>query len=227
MDESDLATTNRTVATRDAALDTAGEPTDHEMAPAAPEPRPAPSILDPAASPSTATGEVPTTTGRLAVPAASDAPDTGPEAVPSVAHIGGHPLHPMIVPLPIGALVGAFVADIAYARTRDPFWARSARHLTDAGIATGLLAGIVGATDFGGRERIRRRPEAWIHAGGNAAVLGLAVVARILRGRDERAAARGAGLVLSAAGAGLLGLTGWLGGELSYRHRIGVTRSAR
>jgi uncharacterized membrane protein len=224
MDETDLAT-NRTVATRDAAVDTAVEPTDHEMAPAAPEPQPAPTILDPAASPSTATGEVPTATGRLAAPDALDEPDAGPDAVPSVAHIGGHPLHPMIVPLPIGAFVGAFVADVAYARTHDPFWARSARHLTDAAIVTGLLAGALGATDFSGRERTRERPEAWLHAGGNAAVIGLAVAARMLRGRDERAAARGAGLLLSGASAGILAVTGWLGGELSYRHRIGVTRS--
>jgi uncharacterized membrane protein len=223
MDETDL-TTNRTAATRDPVTDASVPTADHEMAPAAPEQRPAAGNLDPAASPSTAAGELPSTTGRLTAPVDLDDTDMGPEAVPSVANLAGHPLHPMIVPLPIGALVGAFLSDVAYARTGDPFWARSSRHLTDAGIVTGSLAGLLGATDFSGRERTRELPQAWLHAGGNAAVLGLAVVARALRGRDERGAARGAGLVISATSAAILGVTGWLGGELSYRHRIGVTR---
>ena len=87
------------------------------------------------------------------------------EAIPSVAAIEGHPLHPAIVPLPIGAFIGAFVADLAYARTGDRFWARGAHVLSVAGVATGLLAGALGATDFVGRDRIRSRGSAWIHAG--------------------------------------------------------------
>jgi uncharacterized membrane protein len=131
----------------------------------------------------------------------------------------------MIVPLPIGAFLGAFVSDVAYARTNDPFWARSARLLTDAGIVTGLMAASLGAVDFTARERIRRLPASWAHAGGNAAVLGLAVLSRVIRQRDERTAVMSGGLALSATAAALLGITGWLGGELSYRHRVGVMRS--
>ncbi len=225
MDETDL-TANRTVATRDPAVDATAVSADHEMAPAPTEPRTASPTLNPVATP--ASGAPAAAIGR-SVPTTriggDDHEDAPTAAVPSVAAIAGHPLHPMIVPLPIGAFVGAFLSDVAYARTHDPFWARSARHLTDAGIVTGLLAGALGATDFSGREQIRRRPEAWLHAGGNAAVIGLAVVARALRGRNERAAAGGTGLLLSATGAAILGVTGWLGGELSYRYRIGVTRS--
>jgi uncharacterized membrane protein len=150
--------------------------------------------------------------------------DPGPAPVESAAALARHPLHPMIVPLPIGAFVGAFVSDVAYARTHDPFWARSARLLTDAGIVTGLVAASLGAVDFTGRERIRRLPASWAHAGGNAAVLGLAVLSRLIRQRDERAGVMSGGLALSATAAALLGVTGWLGGELSYRHRIGVMR---
>jgi uncharacterized membrane protein len=144
------------------------------------------------------------------------------ESVQAVAAIDGHPLHPVVVPLPIGAFVGAFAADVAYLRTHDRFWARSARVLTAAGLATGALAGTLGAVDFTGRRRIRRHASAWVHAGGNAAVLGLALASIALRGRDERAAVARGGLAISAASAGLLLLTGWLGGELAYRERIGV-----
>ncbi|HEV7810533.1 MAG TPA: DUF2231 domain-containing protein [Candidatus Limnocylindrales bacterium] len=145
------------------------------------------------------------------------------EPVPAVAAIDGHPLHPMIVPLPIGSFVGAFVSDLAYLRTGDPFWARSARYLTGAGIVTGLLAGSLGAMDFTGRRRVRSHAGAWVHAGGNLAVLGLAVVSESMRSRDERGAAANGALAISALSAAILGVTGWLGGELSYRARIGVT----
>jgi uncharacterized membrane protein len=42
--------------------------------------------------------------------------------VESTARIGGHPIHPMIIPLPIGLLVGALAADLAYLWTEDAFW---------------------------------------------------------------------------------------------------------
>jgi len=37
---------------------------------------------------------------------------THEDGVRSTAAINGHPIHPMLVPLPIGALVGAFVTDL-------------------------------------------------------------------------------------------------------------------
>jgi uncharacterized membrane protein len=142
--------------------------------------------------------------------------------VEAVAAVDGHPLHPVIVPLPIGSFVGAFVSDLAYLRTGDRFWARGARLLTASGLATGLLAGSLGAIDFTGRRPIRRHPSAWVHAAGNLAVLGLAVGSLGLRGRDERAAIGKGGLAISASIATILLVTGWLGGELAYRERIGV-----
>ena len=152
---------------------------------------------------------------------------TGPEPIESLAAIDRHPLHPSVVPLPIGAVVGTFVCDLAFARTRDPFFARGARHLTDAALVTGVMAGALGAMDFTGRERIRRIDAAWFHAGGNILALGLMAAGRIARQRDERAAVVPLGLALSATAAMILGVTGWLGGELSYRHRVGVIPDAR
>ncbi len=54
-----------------------------------------------------------------------------------------------------------------------------------------------------------------------AAVLGLTVANLALRRGDDRRVSR-LGLGMSAAGAGLMAVTGWLGGELTFRHRIGV-----
>jgi uncharacterized membrane protein len=144
------------------------------------------------------------------------------EPVQALAAVDGHPLHPVVVPLPIGAFVGAFVADLAYLRTRDRFWARGARILTVAGLGTGLLAGSLGAIDFTGRRPIRRHPAAWVHAGGNLTVLALGLASLALRGRDERRSVAKGGLAISASIATILLVTGWLGGELAYRERIGV-----
>jgi uncharacterized membrane protein len=143
--------------------------------------------------------------------------------VPSLAAIAGHPLHPAVVPLPIGALALAAVSDIAYARSGDTSWARTSRFLIGAGVASGAVAAALGATDFLGRPAIRRRPEAWFHAGGNVMAMGLSIANLALRARDARHAVVPAGLALSVATGTMLLVTGWLGGELSYRHRIGVT----
>jgi uncharacterized membrane protein len=145
--------------------------------------------------------------------------------VPSVAQIAGHPLHPVVVPLPIGMFVGALVADLVYTRTHDRFWARAAHSMAAAGVGTGLLAGALGATDLVGRDRIRSRGSAWIHGLGNLAAVGLGAGSVLLR-RDKRPEVIvPRGLAVSSAIVGILGVTGWLGGELVFRHRIGLSES--
>jgi uncharacterized membrane protein len=39
------------------------------------------------------------------------------DAIPSTASIGGHPIHPMLIPFPIAFLSGAVVTDIVYTTT--------------------------------------------------------------------------------------------------------------
>ena len=78
--------------------------------------------------------------------------------IPATAAIAGHPLHPLLVTLPIGFLIGAFLSDIAFYSTGDAFWARASAWLIGAGLVTGVLAAIAGLVDFLGSERINRRP---------------------------------------------------------------------
>lgn len=147
------------------------------------------------------------------------------DAIESLAAVAGHPLHPALVPLPIGAFVGALASDLAYAATGDAFFARASRLLTGAAVVTGLASGALGAIDFLGRSRVRSHTAAWVHAGGNLAALGIGAASLALRARstaDEKAQVLPAGLALSVAAGAVLLVTGWLGGELSYRHRIGV-----
>jgi uncharacterized membrane protein len=147
-------------------------------------------------------------------------------AVPSTAAIAGHPIHPMLIPLPLAFLVGAFGADIGAWLTNDPFWARAALWLTGAGVVLGLLAAIPGLIDFTTKKRIRDHQSAWVHGIGNIVVVTLAVISWWLRRDDPLDAVLPWGITLSAIITLMLVITGWLGGELSYRHKIGVMREA-
>jgi uncharacterized membrane protein len=147
------------------------------------------------------------------------------EGVRSTAALGGHPVHPMLVPFPLAFLTAVLGTDLAYMRTRDPFWARASEWLLRAGLVSGAAAAVFGAADWTTIRQARSGAAGAagvVHAAGNAAALGLAYAnLHRRRGRREVAVVQG-GAALSAAVAGILGVTGWAGGELSYRHGIGV-----
>ena len=146
----------------------------------------------------------------------------GHEGVTSTAAIAGHPLHPAMIPFPIAFLTGALLADIAFWQTGGAFWARAAMWLVGAGLVMGALAAVLGLIDFLTIERVRRLTIGWVHFIGNAAALLLSLVNLWLRLGDPAAAVLPWGLVLSAVVGLILVVTGWYGGELAYRHKIGV-----
>ena len=149
----------------------------------------------------------------------NDAPREG-SVHRSTASINGHPLHPMVVPIPIGLLAVAAASDLAHLLTGDAFWARASRWLIGGGLLGGLVAAVLGMVDFR-TIRAARGPVGTAHAAGNATILGLSGVSLLLR----QGAPRGVpvlAMALSAVASGMLALTGWLGGELSFRHGIGV-----
>jgi uncharacterized membrane protein len=74
----------------------------------------------------------------------------------SKAAIGNHPIHPLLVPVPIGAFFLALVGDIAYLRTADPFWYRFSGVAINLGITFALFAAAVGAVDYLGLRLSRR-----------------------------------------------------------------------
>jgi uncharacterized membrane protein len=66
----------------------------------------------------------------------------------SIASIGGHPIHPMLVPFPIVCFVGAFVTDLVYWRSMSFIWATFSVWLLTAGLIMAAAAAIVGLIDF-------------------------------------------------------------------------------
>jgi uncharacterized membrane protein len=131
----------------------------------------------------------------------------------------------MLIPLPIGFLVGTLASDLAFWGSADAFWARASFWLLAAGVVTGLLAAVFGFIDFVSIERARR-PAGWAHFLGNLLAVTLSLVSWLLRLADHAAAVLPTGLVLSFVVVAILLVTGWLGGELTFRHKIGVIDEA-
>ena len=87
----------------------------------------------------------------------NDGPHTHPR---STARIGGHPIHPMLIPFPIVCFIGALVADIVFLNNHLHGWATASRYLLSVGLVMAALAAVAGLTDFMGDERIRHSSDA-------------------------------------------------------------------
>jgi uncharacterized membrane protein len=147
---------------------------------------------------------------------------THSHGVESTAAVFHHPIHPMAIAFPVAALMAAPAADLAARATADPFWRRAGRWLLAGGLLSGAAASAVGLVDYFAIPEVRRMPSAQAHAAGNLLGMGL-VAANLLRRRpDDRSGPDDVALGLSLATVALLGVTAWLGGELSYRHGVGV-----
>lgn len=140
----------------------------------------------------------------------------------STVSVNGHPIHPMLIPFPIAFLIGAFVTDLAFWGTRDVFWAAASSWLLLAGLIMGLIAAVLGLTDFLTIQRVRSQWTGWAHFLGNGLVLILALVNLLIRAGDPVGTILPGGLILSAITFVVLLFTGWLGGELAYRYKVGV-----
>lgn len=141
----------------------------------------------------------------------------------STAAIAGHPIHPMLVPLPIAFLIATFLCDLVFWRTVDDSWANAAMWLLGAGLVGAALAAMAGFIDFAGDQRVRQLRDAWLHMIGNVTAVVLSLVSFYLRWRYGAAeAVLPWGIWLSAVVVGLLAFNGWKGGELVFRHKVGV-----
>jgi len=143
----------------------------------------------------------------------------------SRAKLLGHPIHPMLVVLPLALLSTAVLFDAVYLVSGNGEFATLAFWNISIGLVGGLLAALFGLIDWLNiRQGTRaRRIGAW-HGLGNAIIVLLFVVSWALR-LDKPAYAYAPDalpFVLGLIGVGLALVTAWLGGELVYRLRIGV-----
>lgn len=140
----------------------------------------------------------------------------------SSANLMGHPLHPMLITLPIGFWVATWIADIGFWSTGSEMWATAALWLLGAAIIAAALAATAGLIDFIGDARIRDLGDAWQHAIGNVLAVLLSIFNFFWRFENGSAAVLPVGLIISFVVIGIILFTGWKGGELVFRHRVAV-----
>lgn len=134
----------------------------------------------------------------------------------------GHPVHQMLIVLPLGLLSTAVIFDIIYLVSDSSAFAEAAWLMIAAGVLGGLIAALFGFIDFLGIPAgTRARRIGRIHGIGNVIVLALFALSFYFRLADPSQPA-GVAMVFSFLGFALAGVTGWLGGELVSRLGVGV-----
>lgn len=138
----------------------------------------------------------------------------------STAKIGGHPIHPMLIPFPIVCFILAFLCDIRIAQGHANL-AAATYWLLGIGLVMAALAAIAGLTDFMGDERIRSSSDALKHMLANVTAVVLEVVNLVLRLKNPDFIAS-TGVYISLVVVLILLYSGWKGGELVFRYGVGV-----
>ena len=132
----------------------------------------------------------------------------------SPASIKKHPMHPMLVALPIGLWVFALVCDIVGAAGGTATWGTVARYCVAGGIVGAVIAAVPGLIDYFSIDEAVMRRIANFHLLVN---LGAVLVFVInLWSRFSLAPGSVVPLILSIVGVICIGVGGWLGGEMVY-----------
>lgn len=129
----------------------------------------------------------------------------------------GHPLHPVLTDVTIGAWTSAGMLDVLGGeRSTD-----AARRLIGLGVLSAGPTALAGWSDWADTEGDERRAGV-AHALGNTA----AIAAFSLSWAARRGGRRGLGVALSMAGAGIASATAYIGGHLVYSRGVGVDVTA-
>lgn len=141
--------------------------------------------------------------------------------------IFGHPIHPILVTLPVGLFITAVVCDIIYLFTQNTFFNVVAYYDIIIGIIGGLTAAIFGFRDWLALpSATRAKSIGGMHGLGNVTLVALFLVSWLLRRPNDNFTPTTLALVFSFVGILLGLLTAWLGGELVYRLGVAMDRGA-
>jgi uncharacterized membrane protein len=142
----------------------------------------------------------------------------------STASIAKHPLHPMLIPLPMGLWIFSLACDLIVFATGEDTWRTTSLYAMGGGIVGALIAALPGFVDlFTLHPSPEKRLGLW-HMAINLTIVVIYVVNLLWR----RAGAGDVGpFVLSAVAILLLTVSGWLGGEMVYVYGTGVDPACR
>ena len=131
----------------------------------------------------------------------------------------GHPLHPPLTDVVVGAWTGALVLDLVGGD--DDGTERAADRLVATGILAAVPTALSGLSDWadvrGGSRRV-----GVVHALGNTSALVLHTASLVARRNGNR----GRGRLLSGLGFAVASMSAWLGGHLSFGQGVGVNQTA-
>jgi nitrite reductase/ring-hydroxylating ferredoxin subunit/uncharacterized membrane protein len=129
----------------------------------------------------------------------------------------GHPLHPPLTDVVIGAWTSALLLDLLGGKHGQ----EAADRLVAAGIAAAVPTASAGLSDWAELRGAGRRVGS-VHALGNTTALLLHTLSWLARRRGDR----GRGVTLSALGYVVATFSAWLGGHLSFAKGVGVNQTA-
>lgn len=137
------------------------------------------------------------------------------------ARIARHPIHPMLVTVPIGLWVFSFICDLVF--TKTPVWSTTAYFALGGGVLGAAIAAVPGLVDglF-----LRRTPifrTVLLHMA--LALFATLMFVMSLLSRSIEAPFPWS-LMLSTVGILALAFAGWLGGELVFVQGLGVEPQA-
>src|ERR687889_801911 len=140
----------------------------------------------------------------------------------SRASIGGHPIHPMLIPFPLALWFFSLIADLIYLWRGNPVWRDwVAFYALLGGIIGAALAAVFGIIDWLSiKDREVKRVADW-HARLNVIALLVFAAGFYLRttgGANLLGGSYTIPVLLSVVGVILITVSGWLGGELVFRH---------
>lgn len=134
----------------------------------------------------------------------------------------GHPFHPVLVTVPIGAWVSSIVLDVAALAGDNAALAEASLWLIGIGILGALAAALFGLLDL---STIPRGTPAFktgiMHMSLNLVAVALFAVGFLIRYADDESVPMSA-FILSLVAAAILGASGWLGGKLAYHYGVRV-----
>ncbi|HEX8139367.1 MAG TPA: DUF2231 domain-containing protein [Pyrinomonadaceae bacterium] len=144
----------------------------------------------------------------------------------SPASIGGHPIHPMIIPFPIALWVFSLIADVIYLWRGNPVWRDYIAFYTLlAGIIGAALAAVFGIIDWLSiKDREVKKVADW-HARLNVIALVIFAASFYLRtagGSQWIGGSYTIPVLLSVLGVILITISGYLGGELVFKYGVAV-----
>lgn len=135
------------------------------------------------------------------------------------ANIAKHPIHPMLVPLPIGLWVFSLVCDLAHlGGVAGEAWPVVAFYTMVGGVVGATIAAVPGFIDMLSLTGARRKT-ALIHMSLNIVIVLVYLVNIGMRLGETTTLAP---VWLSIAAVALLGVSGWLGGKMVYVQGVAV-----